>query len=880
MTTTNDKNKKSKENNNTQLSDLSDNENKKFKGKDKSNKDQDAKNKENKRSDSQSSHGSTGDIKDGYTKRDGGYDHRHDNQGNQGKVDNKSSNQYKQKSYEEKNEKSNNKGSSQYKQKSYEDNDNKSNPNRDRSESSHGKGGRPQDGYTRQDGGYDHRHDNKGAPRLSEKSSYNDKRTDNNSKNYNNNQSKRDRSESSHGKEGRPQDGYTREDGGYDHRHDNGKNFDQKEHPRDSQGRFVEKDGNDNSYNYKKREGSKYRSNTRRDRSDSSHGKGGRPQDGYTRKDGGYDHRHDNHNQDRERDEEGRLLSKNDEDKRYSKSQKNKSSSYKNDDRRRDRSGSSHSRGGRPQDGYTRKDGGYDHRHDNGKDNDDNYRKTSRSQYNRSSNRNDDRRRDRSGSSHGRVGKPEDGYTRQDGGYDHRHNNDGRPREYGSSSKNYTKNKSGYKSNTKSYRRDRSDSSHGRGGKPQDGYTRVDGGYDHRHENQGRPREKEPGSQRKSVTNYTNAKYKDINEFHPRDGYRRSRSKYDDVDPEELENADFEEMLYQINLKRPKTGYNIFIQEKMDEDKTGDLIETVQKYGDVYKNMSEEEKAPYEEKHKEDLERFKLHLNLVREHLITESDEYFPGAKLRRPLGAYKLFLVEMAENGKFKEGQNPIVEGAKMWPETSEEEKEKFYRQAHKEKLVYDYNKREQTADHRAQVGKARTAFNLFCHDQRNKVHGNLKQGEIFEIFKEQFDNLSSEERKKYDRMAEQEKEETQRRRDDFKETTIAANEKRTPGPYGLYIKEKASERKRQNQDKDMNEIFAELGDEWHTLSEKEKEKYNDMYREKLKDQGLEPGRTFTQKHGDDKSVYSSSRNDRSSSKRKSNYNDNKSGKKYNTQN
>ena len=60
------------------------------------------------------------------------------------------------------------------------------------------------------------------------------------------------------------------------------------------------------------------------------------------------------------------------------------------------------------------------------------------------------------------------------------------------------------------------------------------------------------------------------------------------------------------------------------------------------------------------------------------------GLKPRRPLGAYKFFLMEAAKEGKL--GRNPIMEGPKEWRKLSEEEKEKYQKMTQKRKVSLPY--------------------------------------------------------------------------------------------------------------------------------------------------------------------------------------------------
>jgi len=91
-----------------------------------------------------------------------------------------------------------------------------------------------------------------------------------------------------------------------------------------------------------------------------------------------------------------------------------------------------------------------------------------------------------------------------------------------------------------------------------------------------------------------------------------------------------------------------------------------------------------------------------------------------------------------------------------------------------------------------------------------------------------------------------------DFQTDKIIYIRKRPATPYALYIKDWASQMKKDNEDKDMNEIFRELADQWNSMEEEEKKVYYDQYQEELShyyashDVKNSSGRKYS---GDDKS-------------------------------
>lgn len=64
-----------------------------------------------------------------------------------------------------------------------------------------------------------------------------------------------------------------------------------------------------------------------------------------------------------------------------------------------------------------------------------------------------------------------------------------------------------------------------------------------------------------------------------------------------------------------------------------------------------------------------------------------------------------------------------------------------------------------------------------------------------------------------------------DDSQKNIYYRRRRPPTPYALYIKDLASDMKKENPEMDMNEVFRQLGEQWQSSSEEYKKKYYDMY-------------------------------------------------------
>jgi hypothetical protein len=206
------------------------------------------------------------------------------------------------------------------------------------------------------------------------------------------------------------------------------------------------------------------------------------------------------------------------------------------------------------------------------------------------------------------------------------------------------------------------------------------------------------------------------------------------------------------------------------------------------------------------------------------------GVKPRRPLGPYRLFMARMAEEGRFKDKNvNVFKETARLWKSLSDEEKEKYNRISQRERLEYQVRKMEFVQELRKTYGKARTSFNLFARDIKDKIKDvEFEAGRVFEVLYDKWKKLPEEERNKYDEMAKEEKIESEKRRE-FVKHNLTDRKKRTPTPYAIYIRENAPKFKEENPNIDMKEVFIELGKMWSNMNDKEKDEYYKMYNKEL---------------------------------------------------
>lgn len=281
---------------------------------------------------------------------------------------------------------------------------------------------------------------------------------------------------------------------------------------------------------------------------------------------------------------------------------------------------------------------------------------------------------------------------------------------------------------------------------------------------------------------------------------------------------------YEINPNRINS-YNLFVKAQIEKARNKGKTLTLAEVPEIWNRTDDKTRALYEEAVeviKEETSKYRNNIELV------------SGVKPRRPLGAYKIFMVDMARQGKFDGDKNVFAETSRLWEKCSDEEKERYQKMAHREKLEYMVKKSEFIQNMRRTYGKARTAYNLFTHDMKDKIADmDFKQGEVFEYLYDQWCKCDDKTKQKYEEMAEREKEESEQRREELKES-LNPTHRRTPNAYAIFVRERASDRKKEEGDNAyMNGVFRALGEEWKGMNDKEKEKYYDMYEQELDEDG-----------------------------------------------
>ena len=269
---------------------------------------------------------------------------------------------------------------------------------------------------------------------------------------------------------------------------------------------------------------------------------------------------------------------------------------------------------------------------------------------------------------------------------------------------------------------------------------------------------------------------------------------------------------------RTINAYAIFVQKKLEEARNADKKLAFGEISKLWKNVSNNEKKK--------LKTYADSLNEERKR-IREIYEMSQGFKPKRPMGAFKIFLSEMAKQDKFK-GKNPILEGKKLWKALTESEKDEYMKKSKRIKLTYEYRK----MLYKQKIKKERpkhplSAYTFFCKDMKNKK---LPQGKSFlDYCSEKWNSLKEDEKKKYEQKSEKSKEIYEKEMAKFKNKVFDLP-KRAKSAYQFYVIERYPVLQKEKPKADLSKISEAIGNEWNEMSNKEKKKF-----EKLQEQATE---------------------------------------------
>ena len=268
-----------------------------------------------------------------------------------------------------------------------------------------------------------------------------------------------------------------------------------------------------------------------------------------------------------------------------------------------------------------------------------------------------------------------------------------------------------------------------------------------------------------------------------------------------------DEILENINLKRPRTMYTHFCLDEIEKFKSKnknkkiDLKTYSAELANKWKELSDKEKDKYKKKFEDDKAKFKQDLEIVRHFLFKDFNDI-----VHRPPTAYRIYLNEKLREG-FEKDEDP--------KEVKSKASRDWRMMSDKERQVY-MDKKKDNDDWFEKAKKTRkvTALSLFVQDtiqtakDKDKDIPQLK--EIAPLWKK----LSNSERNKYKKYADNINEEREKLQDIY-ELVNGIKPKKPAGAFRVFLQEKAKDK-----DSPLHSI-QEGRDLWNKLSEDEKDAY-----------------------------------------------------------
>ena len=172
--------------------------------------------------------------------------------------------------------------------------------------------------------------------------------------------------------------------------------------------------------------------------------------------------------------------------------------------------------------------------------------------------------------------------------------------------------------------------------------------------------------------------------------------------------ADFEDILLQINIRKPKTAFNFYILEMRENHNLKGSITTITAgYAKKYQNLTNSDHSKFEKQAEEDKLRYQEHMALVKKYVLEK-----PFKEKATPYSIYIDEKVrESRENG--VEDQKEVRKKAKLeWENKMELDERKVYNEKYEKHLDFYEDLKKST--------RPPNAYALFIQDKLTKAKQN----------------------------------------------------------------------------------------------------------------------------------------------------------------
>lgn len=265
-----------------------------------------------------------------------------------------------------------------------------------------------------------------------------------------------------------------------------------------------------------------------------------------------------------------------------------------------------------------------------------------------------------------------------------------------------------------------------------------------------------------------------------------------------IDEADFQRIVMDIDIAKPRSAYNFYMKEMSEKEKergkSVKITEVTKEYAHKWNQMSDNEIKKYEEMAREDEKRYQDHLNLVKKFLI--------APPLRESATGFSIFCDTMVAYG-IERGQDPrdAREDARLkWRDMSNKDKDVWLDKAEENKEFYDDLKN-------FKPGFV-SAYTLFVRDKR-------LNGFSFKEIADEWKKASDATIKKYEDYAAETNDEKMKKKHLW-EMANGIKPMRPKSAYSLFLMDFAKT------DRGDGKSFMTRGsDVWRNLSENEREAY-----------------------------------------------------------
>ena len=247
---------------------------------------------------------------------------------------------------------------------------------------------------------------------------------------------------------------------------------------------------------------------------------------------------------------------------------------------------------------------------------------------------------------------------------------------------------------------------------------------------------------------------------------------------------------------RKVTALSLFVRNTIQaaKDKKKDIPQ-LKEIAPLWKKLSSSEKKKYKD--------YADDINKEREQL-QDVYELVHGIKPKKPAGAFRVFLQEKAKDKTL----HSIQEGKDLWNKLSEDEKEEYLRKAHRCKLAYKY--KNMIFKKKIKKMLPKRPANAFAQFLKEKKGQKLPKGQTpGEYWKEDYENLPKEKKKKYVEKAESEKEKYLKKMEQFKNYVFDLP-KRPLNAFSLYVRDRIPDLKQENEKAPTTKLIKMVAKEW----------------------------------------------------------------------